>query len=129
MNNDIGDFAQSINRLHEKSGLSWRQVGRLFDVSERTVRWWTSGYAEPIKSADKRCHELLIRLAAVPDKTPEEMRKWFLSSNQGKSTYALWCDEVHVDSPKLQLSFFDMYRGKFWRSEEEPNERSDNNDN
>ncbi|MBC9704507.1 MAG: hypothetical protein H9W81_05715 [Enterococcus sp.] len=112
--NDISPFAAKINTLHKESGLNWRQVGSLFDVSERTVRWWASGYASQFNpSSVQRCDELLERISCMEEKTPEERRLRFLSSSEGMSLFHRWQKEVKKDYPILQLSSWNLYNDKF----------------
>lgn len=110
MSFDNGEFATKIVKLHAESGLDWRQVGKLFDVFERTVRWWASGYAKPVSRADKRCDELMERLSLWEEKTPEERRRKFLSSREGMSIFHRWCKEVQSNSPIIQFDSMNLYR-------------------
>ena len=107
---DIGVFATKLMQLHDQSGLNWRQVGMLFDVSERTVRYWATGYAKPVSTASTRCDELLRRLSLLDERTPEEYRRRLLSSKKGMSLFHQWHKEVKKASPIVNFDSMNLYR-------------------
>lgn len=39
----LPSHAESVRWLHEASGLTWEQMGRIFGVSRRAVHFWASG--------------------------------------------------------------------------------------
>jgi transcriptional regulator with XRE-family HTH domain len=73
---DLGT-AEQIRFLHEHSGLTWEQLGRLFGVSRRALHNWAGGSRLSAGNA-----ETLARIvAALAERTtysPEENRDWFL---------------------------------------------------
>ena len=64
---------------HERSGLTWEQLGGLFGVSRRAVHNWASGSRLSAGNA-----EVLARVvASLSERTnydPEENRDWFLAA-------------------------------------------------
>lgn len=78
---DLGT-ADQIRLLHERSGLTWDQLGRLFGVSRRAVHNWASGSRLSAGNA-----ETLARVvAALSDRAnydPDENRDWFLRAHSG----------------------------------------------
>jgi DNA-binding transcriptional regulator YiaG len=55
----------TVTWLHEQSGLTWDQLGRLFGVSRRTVHLWASGAGMNAANA-----ETLANLTRLVDATP-----------------------------------------------------------
>lgn len=72
--------ARAIQRLHDRSGLAWDQVARLFGVSRRAVHKWASGGAMNGHHA-ARLAELTQMLGQMGG-TPTEVRASLLAPDE-----------------------------------------------
>ena len=59
--------AQAVRWLHEQSGLTWDQLGRVFGVSRRAAHMWANGGRMNATNA-----ELLAQLVAIVRALPQE---------------------------------------------------------
>lgn len=78
----VAGTAEQVRFVHERSGLTWEQLGRLFGVSRRAVHNWASGSRLSAGNA-----ELLARVVAVLESRqgydPNQTRAWLLASSAG----------------------------------------------
>ncbi|MEU2620894.1 helix-turn-helix transcriptional regulator [Streptomyces sp. NPDC007157] len=74
------DTAELIRELHDQSGLTWEQLGKILGVSRRSVHLWASG-----GRMNARHVELVTNLATLvhraPVRSPERVRTWLLAPN------------------------------------------------
>lgn len=80
---EVESIADRVVALHSKSGLTWDQLAKLFNVSRRAVHNWASGAR--LNSANA---ELLMRVSEVimsgsVANDPEATRHWLLTSRDG----------------------------------------------
>lgn len=66
-----------VRWLHDNSGLTWEQLGRLFGVSRRAVHLWASGGRMNASNATT-LHELAATVRSLPGDTPNERRAGLL---------------------------------------------------
>lgn len=90
------DTESQVRLIHERSGLTWEQLGRLFGVSRRAVHNWAAGSRLSGRNA-----EVLARVVAmlVPraNYSPEENRDWLLASRAGGISLF---DEIRTSSKR-----------------------------
>jgi len=107
----LSEFALSINQIHSLSGLTWSQVGRIFGVSERTARWWATGYAKTPVLHFKRSKLILQQVVALNAPSPAEARTALLKTKpSGSSIFQEWLDEYRVNQAVIQYGTFDIFR-------------------
>jgi len=90
---------KAVSELRRISGLTWKQLGRLFGVSRRGVHLWASG--KPLNAID---HQRLMRVLDVvrgADRgTARRTRAALLDAREGTSAFDLLADqrfrEAHV---------------------------------
>jgi hypothetical protein len=68
-----------VRKLHDDSGLTWEQLGRLFGVSRRAVHLWANGGRMNSTNAET-LSELVIIVSALPASSPEARRTALLAS-------------------------------------------------
>jgi len=77
--------ADVLSGLHERSGLTWDQIGRLLGVGRRAVHMWAAG-----KRMNAYNSELLADLARLVDSaaggTPDERRAWLFTATADGTT-------------------------------------------
>lgn len=69
--------AKAITKVHEDSGLTWEQLGRVFGVSRRAVHMWATG-----SRVNATNTEMLLRFVDLVDQmegAPEERRTALLA--------------------------------------------------
>jgi DNA-binding transcriptional regulator YiaG len=77
------DSGSRIRELHDRSGLSWQQIARLFGVSRRAVHLWASGN----RMTHHHANLLQKHLAVVSDHDqgePGATREHLLDSSRGE---------------------------------------------
>lgn len=108
------EFSQKICELHDFTGLSWSQVARLFDRSERTVQGWAAGHTGTVEVALVRAQSILDEVVALGLTTPAERLTAILTVNPSKphqgSLFQKWRREGTSPSPILQFSSFQIFR-------------------
>jgi DNA-binding transcriptional regulator YiaG len=70
--------AASVSHLHDHSGLTWDQLGKLFGVSRRAVHMWASGKRMNARNTELLT-ELLRLINSAPGSTAEERRAWLFA--------------------------------------------------
>lgn len=70
--------AASVSHLHDHSGLTWDQLGKLFGVSRRAVHMWASGKRMNARNTEL-LGELLRLVNSAPGVTAEERRAWLFA--------------------------------------------------
>lgn len=70
--------AASVSNLHDQSGLTWDQLGKLFGVSRRAVHLWASGKRMNARNTEL-LGELLRLITMAPGDTAEERRAWLFA--------------------------------------------------
>jgi len=70
--------AASVSHLHDHSGLTWDQLGKLFGVSRRAVHMWASGKRMNARNTELLA-ELLRLINSAPGETAEERRAWLFA--------------------------------------------------
>jgi hypothetical protein len=105
------EFALHISDLHSLSGLTWSQVSRIFGVSERTVRWWATGYAKTPAIHSKRAKTILQQVVALKAESPAEARTILLQERETTSSiFQCWLDERRVNETVLQYGTFALFK-------------------
>ncbi|MEU1432151.1 hypothetical protein ABZ412_34295 [Nocardia sp. NPDC005746] len=70
----------AVRWLHESSGLTWDQLGRVFGVSRRAVHMWASGSRMNASNVET-LHELIAVVQQLGADTPEERRSALLAAD------------------------------------------------
>ncbi len=94
-----GDAARSerddVRWLHETSGLTWEQLGRLFGVSRRTVHLWANGSGMNAANSEA-FYELVALVRSADGATPAEHRAALLRPDEhGHSALDLFRQNRH----------------------------------
>jgi DNA-binding transcriptional regulator YiaG len=77
--------SQLVKDFHERSGLTWDQVARMFGVSRRSVHMWVAG--GKMSSANQEyLAELSRQLDLLPGTGPAERKLQILHSEGGQSS-------------------------------------------
>ena len=84
----------TVNELIEKTGLSTKQISRLFGVSEREVQGWIKTEIVPDKN-DTRLKDLISRIMPLGQTEKERYGKLFRSS-EGPSLFHQMVEEIPV---------------------------------
>lgn len=71
-----------VRWLHETSGMTWEQLGRVFGVSRRAVHLWATGARMNAANAEA-LFGLVDLVRAAPGSTPDERRAWLLRPDSG----------------------------------------------
>jgi len=91
--------SDEVRWLHEQSGLTWEQLGRLFGVSRRTVHLWANGSGMNASNREA-LYELVALVRSVQGETPAERRRWLLSpGSSGRSPLDSFRDRRLIDEP------------------------------
>lgn len=81
----VPSVADQVKALHDESGLTWEQIGRLFGVSRRAVHLWAAG-----GRVNARHLELLATIQSairsLPASSPEERRLLLFSRQEGRQS-------------------------------------------
>ena len=94
----MSDAPALIAELRATSGLTDRQIGRLFGASSRTLHLWASG--NPMGATqEKRLVGIADVVRALPGSTPVERRGALISSAAGPSLFA----RLKQDAPADQV--------------------------
>lgn len=67
-----------MRRLHEESGLTWEQLGRVFGVSRRAVHLWANGSRMNAANTETLA-ELVAVVRELPGTAPEQRRAELLA--------------------------------------------------
>lgn len=73
-----GNQAEQVRWVHEASGLTWEQLGRVFGVSRRAVHLWAAGGRMNASNAEMLAR-LVSLLAELPVGSSEERRTLLLA--------------------------------------------------
>jgi DNA-binding XRE family transcriptional regulator len=77
--------AENVRWLHENSGLTWDQLGRLFGVSRRTVHLWANGAR--VNAHNTEGLALAVRMVkGIAAQTPEDRRAAILAQTNGQTS-------------------------------------------
>lgn len=92
----------AVTELYELSGLTWKQVSRLFGVSERAVHLWASGATAPSRRHLGRLQVLLDAVHAV-DASDSSSRRALLLAHRGDrpSVFNAWLAELSAGRPAV----------------------------
>lgn len=74
-----------IKRLREISGLTWEQIGRVFEVSRRSVHLWANEGRMNSRNIE-RLNDFAALVDAAPGSTPNERRTWLLRTAGNESS-------------------------------------------
>ena len=119
MGNDAGSAVTAsgeIHALHDLTGLSWSQMGRLFGVPQRVVRSWALGMSIPNRYEKRLEHIVTVISTATPimipvadgdennsivasnsTMSPSEVRRELLDDGNGGSIFHQLESEVRHD--------------------------------
>ncbi|MBK1646473.1 hypothetical protein CKO25_17845 [Thiocapsa imhoffii] len=79
---------QAISELRRLSGLTWEQIGELFDVSRRSVHFWASG--KPLNAGnEQRLMQALDVVRAADRGDARSTRAALFEVKEGKTAFAL----------------------------------------
>lgn len=78
--------AEAVRRVHDRSGLSWEQVARLFGVSRRSVHNWATGGVMNAENA-ARLSEISAAFADLPDEPARARDELLAPDPSGVSRY------------------------------------------
>lgn len=85
--------AAEVKWLHEASGLTWEQIGRLFGVSRRAIHLWANGSRMNSANAE-RLGRLVAHVRELPG-SPDERRAALLSRAPGGLSFV---DQVRAQN-------------------------------
>ncbi|GHB31348.1 hypothetical protein GCM10010346_63420 [Streptomyces chryseus] len=96
--------AAAVSRLHDESGLTWDQLGRLLGVSRRAVHMWAAG--KRMNSKNTELLGKLLRLVdSAPTTGPEQCRLWlFTPGGDGTTPIERFLDDHRRPGPPLSGS-------------------------
>ena len=82
---------RDVARLYEISGLTYKQIARIFGVSDRSVHAWAAGTIKPVARHLERLSTILDAVRAL-DATDATSRRASLINNRGSqpSIYNTW---------------------------------------
>jgi len=72
-------FADSLQRLHQHTGLDWGQIARTLGVTRRTVHNWLTGTRVNGVNAGRIAYLYKATLQEIGTRTPDEARAYLLS--------------------------------------------------
>ncbi|MFZ0791077.1 MAG: hypothetical protein WAM94_15805 [Chromatiaceae bacterium] len=79
---------QAISELRRISGLTWEQLGELFEVSRRSVHFWASG--KPLNAGnEQRLMQVLAVVRAADRVDARSTRAALFEVNEGTTAFAL----------------------------------------
>ena len=85
---DAESTRQAISELRRISGLTWEQLGELFDVSRRSVHFWASG--KPLNAAnEQRLMQTLDVIRATDRGDARSTRAALFEVKEGTTAFAL----------------------------------------
>lgn len=91
----------TLHILHEKSGLTWEQLSKLFGVSRNALMNWSVGGKMTLQHRDI-LNELLGVVSDLPADNPSSRRELlFAHDDTGTSIYERFCKQYYreeVDS-------------------------------
>ena len=86
--NDAETTRQAISELRRISGLTWEQLGELFDVSRRSVHFWASG--KPLNAGnEQRLMQILDVVRSADRGDARSNRAALFEVNDGITPFAL----------------------------------------
>jgi DNA-binding transcriptional regulator YiaG len=88
-----GDHGFAVSMLRDATGLNERQLGRLFDVTQRDVHNWITGSPMGSRYAE-RLDTLQAVVARLSSNDPVERRQELLDSSRGMSLFHQLVREV-----------------------------------
>lgn len=96
---DTDSTRQAISELRQVSGLTWAQLGELFDVSRRSVHFWASG--KPLNAGnEQRLMEVLDVVRAADRGDARSTRAALFEVRGGTTAFALLtaeqCEEARA---------------------------------
>ena len=100
-NADAETTRQAISELRRISGLTWEQLGELFDVSRRSVHFWASG--KPLNAGnEQRLMEVLDIVRTADRGDARSTRSALLDVHDGSAAFDLLVEE-RFDEARAQL--------------------------
>jgi hypothetical protein len=78
----VPDQIELVRWVHDASGLTWDQVGRLLGVSRRSVHMWANGGRINATNAEA-LNALAALIQATPPGTPDQRRAFLLAPRSG----------------------------------------------
>ncbi|WP_141718021.1 hypothetical protein [Nocardia altamirensis] len=72
----------AVRWLHDSSGLTWEQLGRVFGVSRRAVHMWANGSRMNASNVEA-LHEFIAAIHRLGAMTPDATRNALLSTRSG----------------------------------------------
>jgi hypothetical protein len=89
---DVEATRKAISELRRISGLTWEQLGELFDVSRRSVHFWASG--KPLNAGnEQRLMQVLEVVRAANRGDARSTRAAFFEVKEGTTAFALLAAE------------------------------------
>jgi len=96
-NADAETTRQAISELRRVSGLTWEQLGELFEVSRRSVHFWASG--KPLNAGnEQRLMEVLDVVRAADRGDARSTRAALFEVRDGTTAFALLTAERFEDA-------------------------------
>lgn len=85
---DAETTREAISELRRLSGLTWEQLGELFDVSRRSVHFWASG--KPLSVGNERRLMQILDVVRIADRgDARSTRAALFEVKDGRTAYAL----------------------------------------
>lgn len=86
---------RDITKLYELSGLTYKQLSKIFGVSERTIHLWAAGTTKPAARHLERLAAVLDAVTALDAGDASSRRALLLNERQGRpSLYNTWLREL-----------------------------------
>lgn len=86
--NEAETTRQAISELRRISGLTWEQLGELFDVSRRSVHFWASG--KPLNAANEQRLMQVVDVVRAADRgDARSTRAALFEAKEGTTAFAL----------------------------------------
>ena len=103
LTNDRPDLSgRDITVLRELSGLTYKQISKIFGVSERAVHLWAGGTTTPAPRHLERLGTVLEAVHALDGPDASSRRAQLLREGQGQpGIYNRWLRELAADRPAV----------------------------
>lgn len=91
--NHPNDLARAVQNLHDRSGLTWGELARLFGVSRRSLHFWVSN-GRMSAAHVRKLHELESLVSQLAADDAEETRAALLAPRGGSSLFEEFAAET-----------------------------------
>ncbi len=89
---EVLDTRRVISELRRRSGLTWKQLGQLFNVSRRSVHYWASG--KPLSASNEQRLMRVQEVVRTADRgCARRTRMVLLNASEGTSPFEMLADQ------------------------------------